>query len=280
MAFDTETTGLNPVGARLVELSGVKFRADGSEISTFQSLIDPKSPIPKEVTAIHGITDEMVRGEKTYEEVVPAFIRWAAAADEQQSPGLHNQAILMAHNAPFDIAFIEVALCRMALPMPENLVLDTLPMARQLISGPHNYQLRTLVEHLGIEAPTYHRALADSYSVRNLFLRMLQELPEGATVETLLEISGRLHFLDRSQIDSDNRWSSHPEYILIKQAIETGLDLRISYSGMRKTERVVTPRSVLMTGGTPYLSAFCHKVAAERTFRIDRIIRMEALDRQ
>ena len=280
VAFDTETTGLNPIGAKLVELCGVKFRGDGSEISTFQSLIDPQTTIPPEVTAIHGITDSMVRGMPTYDVVIPEFLSWATDPEQPQPGAGNEQTIFMAHNAPFDLSFLEVAMCKLGLPVPENLVIDTLPLSRQLVNDTANYQLRTLVEHLGLSSSVYHRALADSYHVRNLFITMLSRLPAEATVEMVVELAGKLHFCDRSQVDADSRWAEHPEMLRIKQAIETGIDLRISYSGLRKSVRTVTPRSVLFTGGTPYLSAFCHLAAAERTFRIDRIIKMETLEKQ
>ncbi|HEY9792142.1 MAG TPA: exonuclease domain-containing protein [Candidatus Obscuribacterales bacterium] len=279
VAFDTETTGLSPVACRLVEISGVKFRLDRAEIDTFQALINPEVPIPPGAAAVHGITDRMVEKERTYDQVVPDFIAWATAEDPNLPASPGNQTVLIAHNAPFDIGFLEVALCKLNLPMPANLVLDTLPLARQLLTDVMNYQLKTLVEHLKIDAATYHRALADSYHVRNLFLRMVDTLPAGSTLERLVELSGKLHFFDRSQTEEDDRWTNDPQFTAIKQAIADGANLRIFYSGVRKTERIVTPRSVLFTGGNPYLSAFCHLASAERTFRIDKIMKMEMLDK-
>jgi DNA polymerase-3 subunit epsilon len=277
VAFDTETTGLSPVGARLVELSGVKFLADGTEISRFQTLIDPQCPIPPEATAIHGITDDMVAGQPTYAEAVPAFFDFALAADVQLPAQGPNQTVLVAHNAPFDLGFLEVAMGKLALPAPANLVLDTLPLSRALIPESPNYQLATLINHLGIEASTYHRALADSCHVMHLFSRMIDLLEDGATLETLVMLSGKLQFMDRTREDAESQWTEHPEYVAIKKAIDGKMDLRIQYSGARTSQRVVTPLSVLFTGGVPYLSAFCHTASAERTFRIDRIVRMETL---
>jgi DNA polymerase III subunit epsilon len=279
VAFDTETTGLSPVACHLVELSGVKFRLDGKELSTFQALIDPQVAIPAEATAVHGITNDMVDGQPGYETVVPDFMRWATAADEQQPPTGTNQSVLLAHNAPFDIGFLEVALGKLNLPMPENLVVDTLPLSRRLVSDSYNHKLRTLVEHLNIAASTYHRALADSYHVRNLFAHLVDQLPPDATVETLIELSGKLQFMDRTSAGGEGRWGNNQEFQAIKRAIANGNDLKIFYSGVRKSERRVTPLSVLFTGGNPYLSAFCHMASAERTFRIDRIVRMETLDK-
>ena len=71
LAFDTETTGLQPIVQRLVEVGAVRFRLDGNDTATFQQLIDPNIPIPPEVQRVHGITDAMVRGKPAIEHVLP-----------------------------------------------------------------------------------------------------------------------------------------------------------------------------------------------------------------
>jgi DNA polymerase III epsilon subunit family exonuclease len=275
VAFDTETTGLNPVVARLVEISGVKFLADGTVLSTFETLINPQTPIPEPASAVHGITDEMVADAPLCGEAIPAFFSWATATNHcpNQRPN-----VLVAHNAPFDISFLEIAMCRLQMPLPSNTVLDTLTLARQLIADSPNYQLRTLVEHLGLESDGYHRALADSHHVRKLLLAMIGQLGKNEPLSTLIQIGGRLTFIDRSQPQEGSRWAEDPDVLTIRRALDAGQDLRIVYSGVRKGTRTVTPLSVLITAGAPYLTAYCHLAAAERTFRIDRIVQMETLE--
>lgn len=275
VAFDTETTGLSPVVARLVELSGVKFTADGTVISTFQSLINPECHIPEAASAVHGITDGDVWDQPTFNEVVPAFIEWAT---DPELDDKYPQTVLLAHNAPFDISFLEIALCKLHTQLPRNIVLDTLPLARATISDSPNFQLRTLIEHLGIEGGDYHRALADSFHVQHLFFNILDCFADDATIADIADVGGILYFVDRSAPDdAESEWNDRAELISIRKAIEAGQDLRIRYSGVRKTERIVTPRSVLFTRGKPYLSAFCHMASAERTFRVDKIIGVETL---
>jgi DNA polymerase III epsilon subunit family exonuclease len=277
VAFDTETTGLSAVAGRLVELSGVKFTADGEEISTFQALINPEMRIPEAAAAVHGITDDQVWDQPTFHEVVPAFFEWAC---DPQADDKHPETVLLAHNASFDISFLEIALCKLRMPMPPNIVLDTLSLARATIDDCPSYSLKSLVEHLGLEAETYHRALADSYSVQGLFLNILDCFADDATIADIAEVGGLMRFIDRSSPDSESEWNDRPEFVSIREAIESGSDLRIRYSGIRKTERIVTPRSVLFARGKPYLSAFCHTAAAERTFRVDKIVRVEPLGSQ
>src|ERR1700752_4632657 len=122
LAFDTETTGLFPIMHQLVEVGAVRFRLDGHELATFEHLIDPHILIPSQVQQVHGITDRMVRGQPTLEQVIPQFIEFLG----------HRATILLAHNAPFDLGFLAMALTRLGIAYPPHYIFDTLDMARQL----------------------------------------------------------------------------------------------------------------------------------------------------
>jgi len=102
VAFDTETTGLHPMVHRLVEIGAIRFRLDGRETTTFQSLINPQIPIPLDVQQVHGITNRMVRGQPTVDQILPRFIEFLGESD----------TILLAHNVPFDLSFLAMALIR------------------------------------------------------------------------------------------------------------------------------------------------------------------------
>jgi DNA polymerase-3 subunit epsilon len=115
LALDTETTGLFPIMHRLVEIGAVRFRLDGRELATFQQLIDPHIPIPPDVQQVHGITDTMVRGKPTAEQIMPYFIEFLGAPD----------TILLAHNTPFDLGFLTMALKRLGVACPPHSVFDT-----------------------------------------------------------------------------------------------------------------------------------------------------------
>jgi DNA polymerase III epsilon subunit family exonuclease len=114
VALDTETTGLQPIVHRLVDIGAVRFRLDGWELATFQQLIDPEIPIPPEVQQVHGITDAMVRRKPTIEHVLPQFIEFLGESD----------TILLAHNAPFDLSFLAMALIRLGIAYPPHHVFD------------------------------------------------------------------------------------------------------------------------------------------------------------
>jgi DNA polymerase III subunit alpha, Gram-positive type len=189
VAFDTETTGLSPAVARLVELSGVKFRYDGEIISTFSTLIDPRMNIPREATAIHGITNRMVKGQPSSAEAVPKFIKWAG-----------EDSVLAAHNARFDLGFLEVALLEVPIEVRRFPVIDTLSLSRRLVPGAPNHQLKSLAEYLGFQSDQYHRALADSHHVRNLLLKLLALVPDVQNWEAFSKIT-RLHGLGVEKIE-------------------------------------------------------------------------------
>jgi DNA polymerase III epsilon subunit family exonuclease len=260
VAFDTETTGLSPVAAQLVELSGVKFKASGEVVDTFSTLINPEQAIPPEVTAIHGITDEMVAGQPVWREAVPQFLNWLGGDD----------TVLLAHNANFDVGFIYVAIARLGRPHPENPVVDTLSMARRLVNDAPNHQLKTLTEHLQLESGGFHRALADSYHVKDLTIKLL----------SLGEIETLTHLLDFADVfylkPMDEPTGKKPKVLKsIEKAIADGLDIGMIYGTAASWARTVTPQSVLNFRGTFYLQALCHHSGIEKTFRIDRIVEVK-----
>jgi DNA polymerase-3 subunit epsilon len=95
LAFDTETTGLQPIVHRLVDVGAIRFRLDGLQLATFQQVINPHIPIPPDVQQVHGITDAMVRGKPTVEQIMPHFIEFLSEPD----------TLLLAHNAPLISVF-------------------------------------------------------------------------------------------------------------------------------------------------------------------------------
>ena len=265
ISFDVETTGLSPVVARLVELSGVKFKLFDSEVATFSSLIDPEIPIPPDVSLIHGITDDMVAQAPKCADVVRQFSEWIG--DER--------TVLVAHNAPFDVEFIQVVMTRAKVERPINYVVDTLPLARALINDSPNHQLKTLVEHLQLESGGYHRALADSHHVRNVLERLVAN-QEMRTWGCLTEFGCSFPF------DNDLYAVEPPAELLesincITEAIASGSSLSFVYSGFRSFKRIVDPVALIQSRGNYYLTAYCKKALAERTFRVDRISKIKTI---
>jgi DNA polymerase-3 subunit epsilon len=122
VALDTDPTSRYSIGHRLVDRGAVRCRLDGRELATFQTLINPQVLIPPDVQQVHGITNRLVQGQPTIEHVLPLFIEFLGESD----------TILLAHNAPFDLGFLAMALTRLGMTFPPHKLFDTLEMTRRL----------------------------------------------------------------------------------------------------------------------------------------------------
>jgi DNA polymerase III subunit epsilon len=162
-AFDTETTGLDPRACRVVEVGGIRFDSRGIS-ARFNTLIDPGVPMPAEVTRINGITDAMLAGQPKAEAALADFLRFA------------GNAVLVAHNAPFDVSFVNEELARLGKPALKNRVVDTRIFARDMFPGLPNYKLQDLAVRFGITAIDAHRAEDDARVCMELFLVCLAAL--------------------------------------------------------------------------------------------------------
>jgi len=175
--FDTETTGLNARKDRIVEIGAVKLRA-GRILEQHSWLIDPGVPIPARVQKIHGITPEMVRDAPAFCDVFREFARFAA------------DAVLVAHNARFDIRFLNAELERCGSRIPGNVIFDSLPLFRNWFPGRKRYGLRDLAARAGLPVSTTHRALADAEMVARLFREGLNKQPSDPALHEILRSAG------------------------------------------------------------------------------------------
>lgn len=155
VAFDTETTGLDSY-SRIVELAGVRYE-HGREVSRFSTLVDPGCSIPREASAIHGITDAMVRGAPRARTAIRDFLEFARGA------------VLIAHNASFDVRMLNQELARAGLPRLEVACLCTRNLARRKVPGLWDYRLETVARKLHLTKHSQeHRALGDALLVGGL----------------------------------------------------------------------------------------------------------------
>jgi DNA polymerase-3 subunit epsilon len=166
-AFDVETTGLNNRRDSIVEIGAIRFSAEG-EIGRFSTLVDPGFPMPEEAAKVNNITDEMLAGQPTIQEALPAFLRFA------------DDSILIAHNAPFDCGFVNAGLGRLyddgytAVAALPNRAADTLVMARRFLPGRGRYNLQDITASVGIRSLEAHRAFDDARLCMELFLIMAE----------------------------------------------------------------------------------------------------------
>jgi DNA polymerase-3 subunit alpha (Gram-positive type) len=173
--IDVETTGLSPRSARVCEVAAISFR--GTErVATLAELVNPGQPIPPEVSRIHGITDEMVRNSPAFGAVAPRLL----AALEG--------SVLVAHNAEFDLGFLNMEFERVGLRFPDLPVLDTLVLARRNWKFQSN-RLGNIAKELNISSEGWHRALSDVEMTRKIFEHFITAFRAAgaATVADLIQ---------------------------------------------------------------------------------------------
>jgi DNA polymerase-3 subunit epsilon len=170
-AFDIETTGLDPRRDRIVEFGAVKFDRRGP-VSRYSILINPGIPMPKEAGRVNNITDKMLAGQPSIEEVMPDFLR------------LVQNSIIIAHNASFDCGFVNENLARARrhqgdllakswsppFPALPNKIADTLLLGRRLLPGRTTYKLQDLAIFFKIRAEAAHRAMDDARLCMEIFI--------------------------------------------------------------------------------------------------------------
>jgi DNA polymerase III epsilon subunit len=259
LAFDTETTGLFPTMHRLVEVGAIHFRLDGRELPTFEQLIDPHIPIPRDVQQVHGITDAMVHGQPTIEQIMPHFIEFLGESD----------TILLAHNAPFDLSFLAIAFTRLGIAYPLHSLFDTLEMARRLYPTWHSHSLENVAARLKIVNKAAHRALSDARLVKEIFLEMLKSMPTVKKLSELMRVTQPLTFADAPVYAIDP--PACFEALTMAMTERRAITIMYEHGWQQPTPRMITPRLVLEVHGVAYVIAHCHLSDVERTFRLDRI---------
>lgn len=171
--YDTETTGVSYERDRIIELAAF----DPVNNKTFAELINPEMPIPSEASAIHGITDEMVRGKPLFKEIAQSFIDFCG-----------DDAVLIAHNNDaFDLHFLKASFKGAGLVMPTWKFIDSLKWARRYRKDLPRHGLQVLREHFGIDANQAHRALDDVIILEKIFSLMIDDL----SIDTVYELLSR-----------------------------------------------------------------------------------------
>ena len=166
VVFDTETTGFNAAGGdQMIEIGAVKI-CQGNIIDRFDELIDPKKHIPDKITELTCITDEMVKGKDDEETVTKRFLEWI------------GDLPMVAHNAKFDISFIEMAMKKYNLGEFTNTVVDTLELSRALDQGYSRHSLSALVKRYNVtwDEDSHHRADYDAEGTAQVYHKMMQKL--------------------------------------------------------------------------------------------------------
>ncbi|MBS4539886.1 PolC-type DNA polymerase III [Clostridium sp. D2Q-11] len=174
IVFDIETTGFSPINDGITEIGAVKI-VNNQVVDTFSKLVNPQKKIPLKVVELTGITDEMVRGEPTIDEILPEFKKFI------------GDAVLVAHNASFDMGFISKNFNDMGITL-SNPILDTLQFARELYPNLKSHRLNRVAKYLNVSLENHHRAVDDSKATADILLKMIYDV-KNMNVTKLEEIN-------------------------------------------------------------------------------------------
>ncbi|MDW5322974.1 DEDD exonuclease domain-containing protein [Plantactinospora sp. KLBMP9567] len=175
VVLDLETTGGAPDGGGITEIGAVKVRG-GEELGVLATLVNPGEPIPPFITVLTGITQAMLLPAPPVEEVLPSLLEFLRGA------------VLVAHNAPYDVGFLKAACARHGYTWPNPRVLDTAALARRVLTRDEvpNRKLGTLAAYFRTPHQPSHRALADAKATVDVLHGLIARLG-GHRVETLGE---------------------------------------------------------------------------------------------
>jgi len=262
VVFDLETTGLNPdFGDEIVEFGAVRMR--GFEVlGEFESLADPGRGISPAAAAVNGITGDMLRGAPELDKVFPGFLDFIG-----DSP-------LVAQNAKFDVGFVGRKAAAAGLRVPDNVVFDTLRLARRLQPGHASYSLVNLVARLGIDSLPEHRALGDVYATMKVFETLMSPYArDGISVGAALELQGGTVPWPKFKREELEFRPQNATELNLLQAIKDDEALTIEYESGdgAATTRDVRPLTISRRNGHGYLVAHCFLRNEERIFRVDRL---------
>ncbi len=159
VVFDIETTGLSKERDKITEIGAVKIK-NKEIVDTFSTFVNPLRPLTEEITKLTGITDEMLADAPVIDAVLPDFLSFC------------GDAVLVAHNANFDVGFIRAAAYSLHMPSVDNTVLDTLELSRSLLTDLTRHKLDIVAERLGVSLEGHHRAVNDAQATAEIFLKL------------------------------------------------------------------------------------------------------------
>lgn len=232
VALDLETTGLSSRHDAIIEFGAVKIK-DGLVIDSYQTFINPKQKLPQKIKELTGINDESLINAPAIEAVLPNILSFL------------GDAILVAHNATFDIGFLNQALERHGLPPLSNGYIDTMNLAKCLYKNSKSYALGAVARSFNIAYDEIgaHRADYDANVLGDVFTNMLNSLQQHPTIR----LHQDLNLLNRE----DNYKSMRPHHMIFLVKDEIGLKNLYNLVTISHTQYIthlpLIPRPVIQT---------------------------------
>lgn len=205
VVFDFETTGFNAGGAdSIIEIGAVKIK-DGIIIEKYDELVNPGRKLPQKIIDVTNITDEMLEGKDNEENAVKRFIEW------------FGDCPMVAHNAKFDVSFLEMAYKKYNLGTFTNPVIDTLELSRTMDNTYARHSLSALVKRYEVpwDESAHHRGDYDAEGTALVFHKMLKKL-SNRNIETMDQLD---NLVTKDEIHKYGR--AHHVNLLVKN--KTGL---------------------------------------------------------
>ncbi len=164
VVFDLETTGAKAPPCRITEIGAYRVK-NGEVTDEFQTLVNPEMPIPRFITELTGISDNMVADAPLFADVADDFLNFI------------GDSILVAHNSGFDMRFLNFEIGRVfGSYKMANPCLCTVQLSRKLLPNILNHKLKTVAAHYDIDLVNHHRASADAYATAHIFVNLLTKL--------------------------------------------------------------------------------------------------------
>ena len=205
VAFDLETTGLSSNNDRIIEIGAVVMK-NGEELDRFQTFVDPHRPLEKKIVELTGITDDMLKGAPSIEEVLPKFLNFVAGR------------VLVAHNSDFDTGFIRAECRREGLEY--NLTAaDTLILSQNMLPQLNKFKLDIVSNALSLPDFQHHRAADDAVTCGLIMHALMKRMEEELDIHNLQSINDRM-----TELRSKGRITDrHARHIILFAKNQVGL---------------------------------------------------------
>ena len=189
VVFDIETTGFSNKNDKITEIGAVKVK-NFEIVDRFNELINPEKDISYKVQELTGITNDLIKDKPTIEEILPRFMEFV------------GDSVLVAHNAEFDIGFINQKCKEMNIEF-KNKSVDTLMLARILLPHLKRFKLNNLTKELGVPLHNHHRAVDDAAATAQIFIKFLDML-EKKGAKKLSDVNEILGDVDYTKLTTNH----------------------------------------------------------------------------